>query len=229
MISARCPILSGVLLATLAALLPGCKKDELQGAKAEVEETSVKLDLPPVPDFASPAANPDGTHSVQEMRLKGNKFLDTAVRVKGHIIWIYDCGTSIRTPEMTEAALKKLMADEPERCSRPNYYLGDTPETPADKGIWVVEVPRLPRPDEKKGDPEGSKLAEAAFKAMPEFKLGDQIIVSGNWALTSPKGFRNSDGLLVFGSMENVSTGVAGTPVPGAAPAAPPAPAAPAK
>jgi hypothetical protein len=214
MISARCPILSGVALATLASLMPACKKDELQGAKAEVEETSIKLDLPPVPDFAAPAPNSDGTHSVQEMRLKGNKFVDAAVRVKGHVIWIYDCATAIRTPDMADAALKKLMADEPERCSRPNFYLGDTPDTAPDKGIWVVEVPRLPRPDEKKADPEGSKALEAAFKAVPPYKVGDQVMVSGTWALTSPKGFRNSDGLLVFGTMENVSTGVAGTPPP---------------
>lgn len=223
MISARCSLLPAVLAGALGALSPACKPDELQGAKAEVEETNIKLDLPAVPDFTAPAANPDGTHSVQEMRLKGNKFLDTAVRVKGHIIWIYDCATSIRTPDMTDAQLKKLLTDEPERCSRPNFYLGDAPDTPADKGIWVVEVPRLPRPDEKKGDPEGSKLAEAAFKAMPAFKLGDQVIVSGNWALTSPKGFRNSDGLLVFGTLENASTGQVGTAPPGgAAPAAPP-------
>jgi hypothetical protein len=214
MISARCPILAGGLFAALAVSPSACKKDELQGAKAEVEETSIKLDLPPVPEFAAPAANPDGTHSIQEMRLKGAKFLDTDVRVKGYVIWIYDCATAIRTPEMSEKDLLKLMADEPERCSRPNFYLGDTPETPADKGIWVVEVPRAPRPDEKKALPdEQLREMETQFKAVPLFKVGDQVAVNGKWALTSPKGFRNSDGLLVFATMENLTT-----------PAAPPKP-----
>lgn len=212
MISARCPKLVGVLCASVAVFSLACRKDELQGAKAEVEETSIKLDLPPVPDFTAPAANPDGTHSVHEMRLKGAKFLDTDVRVKGHVIWIYDCATAIRTPEMSEKDVAKLMADEPERCSRPNFYLGDTPDTPADKGIWVVEVPRPPRADEKKALPdEEVKAMQDAFNMVPKFQIGDQVVVTGKWALTSPKGFRNSDGLLVFAAMENLSTPAAPT------------------
>jgi hypothetical protein len=212
MISARCPKLAGVLIASVLALSSSCRKDELQGAKAEVEETSIKLDLPPVPDFTAPAVNPDGTHTVQEMRLNGSKFLDSDVRVKGHVIWIYDCATAVRTPEMSEKDLQTLMANEPERCSRPNLYLGDSPDTPADRGIWVVEVPRPPRPDEKKAMPdELVKEMEDAYKALPPHKVGDQVVVTGRWALTSPKGFRNSDGLLIYSAMDNLS-----------APAAPP-------
>jgi hypothetical protein len=218
MISDRCLRIAAMSsLGLAAALLPSaCKKDELQGAKAEVEETSIKLDLPPVPEFTAPAANPDGTHSVQEMRLKGPKFLDTDVRVKGYVIWIYDCATAIRTPDMSEKDLQKLMADEPERCSRPNFYIGDTPDTVSDKGIWIVEVPRAARPDEKKAlDDATLKEMDAAFKAVPAFKVGDQVVVSGKWALQSPKGFRNSDGLLIFSALE-----VAGAAAP-AAPATP--------
>jgi S-formylglutathione hydrolase FrmB len=214
MIPARCPNLSGVLcVAALVAAGAACKKDELQGAKAEVEETSIKLDLPPVPEFTAPAANPDGTHTVQELRLKGTKFLDTDVRVKGHVIWIYDCATAIRTPEMSEEQLKKVMADEPERCSRPNFYLGDAADTAADKGIWVVEVPRAPRADEKKALPdEVVKEMQTAFAAVPAFKVGDPVTVTGKFALTSPKGFRNSDGLVVFASMTNDAAPAAPAP-----------------
>jgi hypothetical protein len=206
MVSALRPALLVALLA-VAVAAPGCRKDELQGAKAEVSDTSIKLDLPPVPQFSPPGSNPDGTHPVAEMRLKGNKFLDTDVRVKGYVIWIYDCATAIRTPDMSEADLKKLMADEPERCSRPNLTIGDTADTPADKGIWVVELPRPVRPDEKKALPkEAVAEMDAAYKALPPFKIGDQVIVSGKWGLTSPKGFRNSDGLLTYSALENLST-----------------------
>ena len=127
-----------------------------------------------MPEFTAPPT-PDGTHSVQEMRLKGNKFLDSDVRVKGHVIWIYDCGTAIRTPDMTEEELE-FMTDEPERCSRPNFYLGDSPDIAADKGIWVVDVPRVPRPDEKKALPR----AEGARRDRVHGGAGIQ-----DWAIRS--------------------------------------------
>ena len=114
----------GIAMGLALALFSGCTKDKLEGAKAEVEETSIKLDLPPVPEFAMPAANPDGTHSVAEMRLKGNKFLDTEVTVKGHVVWIYDCATALRTPEMTDKELARILEDEPERCSRARLTAG---------------------------------------------------------------------------------------------------------
>ena len=54
--------------------------------------------------------------------------------------------------------------------------------------------------------------------------MGDPVVVTGKWTLTSPKGFSNSDGLLVFSVLENVTTGVAGTPAPTPEGAAAPAP-----
>jgi hypothetical protein len=175
----------------------GCQGEQLAGVKAEVQETSVKLDLPPVPAFQMPAANPDGTHSVAEMRLR-------EVRVKGHIIWIYDCATAIRTPDMNDKELERLLREEPERCERPNLYLGDAPTTPTDKGIWVVEVPRAPRPDELKTLP---KEVLKEWPEVPKYATGDQVILTGTWAVRSPKGFANSDGLLVYGKLEQVGGG----------------------
>ena len=91
----------GVAACLAIATVAGCKKDQLEGAKAEVQKTSIKLDLPAVPDFVMPQPNADGTHSVAEMRLRGNKFLDTEVKVKGYVVWIYDCATANRTPGTT--------------------------------------------------------------------------------------------------------------------------------
>lgn len=215
----------------------GCRKADLQGAKAEVQETSIKLDLPAVPEFSMPQPNPDGTNPVSVMRLKGNKFLDTEVRVKGYVVWIYDCATAIRTPQMDDKEVAKILENEPERCSRPHFTLGDKPDTPPDRGIWVVDVPRAPRKDDKLLGPEIYAQMEAEWKALPPFKLGDEVTVTGTWALVSPKGFRHSDGLLVYKQMVNDTAPVApgpgapGTPAPGgaapapggAAPGAPPA------
>lgn len=198
-----------------------CDDAELKGAEADVKPTSVKLDLPAVPEFNVPQPNADGTHAVAEMRLRGNRYLGTEVKVKGHIIWVYDCATSVRTADMTEEQLKTLLTEQPELCARPNFYLGDTAQTAADRGIWIVDIPRPPREDEKKAlDDVARKEMEAAAAMVPPFKLGDQVVVTGMWELTSPLGFKNSNGLLIFKAMENLTTpsappeGAAATPTP---------------
>jgi hypothetical protein len=213
---------TAVSLPSLAVILfgasSGCKKDQLEGAKAEVQETSIKLDLPAVPEFPIPQSNPDGTHPVSEMRLKGNKFLDTEVKVKGFVVWIYDCATAIRTPDMTDKALAALLENEPERCSRPHFTIADKPDTPPDRGVWVVDVPRPLRKDDKLLGKEIEAQMMAEWKALPPFKIGDEVVVTGKWTLVSMKGFRHSDGLVEYKAMQNLST-----PGP-AVPAAPGAP-----
>src|SRR5688572_20046808 len=100
-VAAAVPILSGSL---------GCSKDQFEGAaKAEVAETNIRIELPAVPEFKMPSPYPDGTHPVAEMRLKGNKMLDTEVRVKGYVIWVYDCATALRTPDMTDKELQRIL------------------------------------------------------------------------------------------------------------------------
>ena len=189
---------TGVALSLALVVAAGCQKDQLQGAKAEVQKTSIKLDLPAVPDFAMPQSNPDGTHSVAEMRLRGNKFLDTEVKVKGHVVWIYDCATAIRTPDMTDKDVARILEEEPEKCNPPHFYLGDKADTPPDRGIWVVDVPRPPRKDDKNLPPEEQAVMAARYKALPPFKLGDEMVITGKWSLESERRFRNSDGLLVL-------------------------------
>ena len=197
------------LASTGLLLLSGviaCEDAELQGAQAEVKETSVKLDLPAVPDFQIPQPNSDGTHSIAEMRLRGNRYLGTEVKVKGYVIWVYDCATAIRTAEMTEEEVKTILTESPERCYRPNVYLGDEATTPADRGIWLVEVPRAPREDEVKTlDDETLQVMQTQWDALPAFGEKDQIVAAGMWEISSPRGFKNSDGLLVYSSLENLS------------------------
>lgn len=195
-------ITSGLLLSGLFA----CSSDELEGAKAEVMETNIKLDLPAVPEFVVPQANPDGSHPVAEMRLNGKSFLNQEVRIKGTVLWIYDCATAIRTPEMSDKDLQNILATEPERCVRPNFIIGEDASSKTERGIRVVEYPRPIRKDEKSalGDELVAEM-EAALAALPEFAVGDEVLVTGMWDLKSPKGFHNSEGLLTYGSMQNLS------------------------
>ena len=218
-------LVTGIAFSLSIVAASGCRKADLQGAKAEVQETSIKLDLPAVPEFAMPQPNPDGTQPVSVMRLKGNKFLDTEVKVKGYVVWIYDCATAIRTPEMTDKELAKILENEPERCSRPHFTIADKADTPPDRGIWVVDVPRPVRKDDKLLGPEILAQMEAEWKSLPPFKLGDEVVVNGTWTLVSPKGFRHSDGLVVYKGMTNNTTGAAGTPVAPAPGGAAPGPA----
>jgi hypothetical protein len=185
----------------------GCSSDELEGAKAEVMETNIKLDLPAVPTFDIPGANPDGSHPVPEMRLNGKSFLDTEVRIQGVVLWIYDCATAIRTPEMTDKDLQTVLETQPERCTRPHFIIGETATTKVERGVEVVEYPRAVRKDEASalGDELVAEM-EAALAALPPFKVGDSVMVTGMWQLRSPKGFHNSEGLLTYGSMVNQTT-----------------------
>ena len=201
----------GVLAISTLALssLAACESEELEGAKAEVMETNIKLDLPAVPAFEIPTANPDGSHPVNEMRLNGKSYLDTELRIKGTVLWIYNCGTAIRTPEMSDKDLKTILETQPERCTRPHFIIGESAGSKVERGIEVVEYPRPVRKDEKSalGDELVAEM-EAALAALPEFKVGDEVMVTGQWSLRSPKGFHNSEGLLTYGSMVNLTVPV---------------------
>jgi hypothetical protein len=205
------------LLGTLAlAALAGCdSKDKLKGPEAEVRKSEMKLSLPAVPAFDLPPSPPDGSHTVKEMRVKGKKLLETDVTVKGVITWAYDCPTAIRQPGMSDKDLQKTIDEDPSRCERPKFYIGDAADTPAEKSVWVVEVPRpyykvelerLPK-DELRNPPPDRCDAKADPKksACPPYKVGDEVEITGTWRLTSPHSERNSDGLLVYKRIKNVT------------------------
>jgi hypothetical protein len=66
----------------------------------------------------------------------------------------------------------------------------------------VVDVPRAARADERESlDPAVVAEMDAAFEAVPPLRVGDRVTVTGTWATVSPKGFRHTDGLLVFKAM----------------------------
>lgn len=202
-------LLAGVACCSLF----GCSKDKLSGPQAEVHKSEVKVTLPAVPDFALPT-NSDGSHSVKEMRVKGKKLLDTEVTVKGYVTWVYDCLTAVRQPDQSEEDAKKAINNDPQLCERQKFYIGDKPDTPAEKSLWVVEVPRpffeieLKRlPKEELKNPPPDKCDDKKKKNCPVYKLGDEVLITGDFKLNSPHSERNSEGLIVYKSMKNVTQG----------------------
>src|SRR5258706_9196195 len=131
----------GVCTISLLSLV-ACGKDKLSGPEAEVKKTEVKVDLPAVPAFDVPPAPGDGSHVVKELRVKGKKLFDTEITVHGFITWVYDCPTAVRKPDEKDADLKKRLDEDPTLCERPKFYVGDAKETPAEKSLWIVDVPR---------------------------------------------------------------------------------------
>lgn len=203
--------------------LAACGKSQLKGPEAEVKAHNVKLDLPAVPAFDLPAASADGTHSVKELRVKGKKMLNTELSVKGYVTWVYDCPTAIRQPGWTDKQTADYIEQNPDKCERPKFYLGDTPDTPPERSLWVVEVPREPSKLERK------RLSRDELKnrpPVPPHAQGDELIVRGEFRLSSPRSERNSDGLLVYKSLKNVTQNWESPDDSGAGAALPPPPAA---
>jgi hypothetical protein len=195
------PALStGVLLA-----LAGCQEPQLKGAKAEVQTDQLKVTLPAVPSFEVPKTNADGSHTIKEMRVAGAKYLKSDVTLHGFVVWAYDCATAIRKSGETDEAVAKRIEEDPMQCRRPAFYLGDDKGTAAERAVWVVEVPRPPTAAEKKNLP---KDAIKNWPPVPVYALGDEVSVTGTWAVSSPHGEGNTDGLLVYQSMKNITQNV---------------------
>ena len=226
-LGSRTSLLAPALLVVVAG---ACEKDQLTGPEAEVSKANVKISLPAVPNFDLPPTPTDGSHTVKEMRVKGKKLLDTDITVKGVVTWAYDCMTAVREPGMSDKDVEKLIEEDPQRCERAKFYIGDAADTPAEKSMWVVDVPRpynkkemkVYRKKEERTDPTKCEPGEKDPKKSrcPPYKVGDQVEITGTWKLSSPHSERNSEGLLVYKKMKNVTQGYE-SPAEAAAPAAP--------
>lgn len=205
----------------------GCSKS-FSGPEegTEVKKAEIKVDLPAVPAFDLPAAPGDGSHAVKELRVKGKKLLDSEITVKGVVTWAYDCMTEIRKPGETDKDVAKAIEDDPTKCQRAKFYIGDDPSTPAEKSVWVVDVPRpLNKLELKNGPKDQLKSLQHMFpegkypdrcdpaekdpkkSICPPYKVGDKVTITGWWKLSSPHSERNSDGLLVYKKMKNETAG----------------------
>lgn len=191
----------------------GCSKDKFEGPAAEVKKTDIKVDLPAVPAFDLPAAPSDGSRTVKELRVKGKTALETDITVHGFITWVYDCPAAVRKANESDKDLQKRLDEDPTLCERPKFYIGDAKDTPAEKSLWVVDVPRpyhkLEMERMKKSErtaPDRCEPKEDPKKTVcPPYSVGDEVIVTGTFKLSSPHSERNSDGLLVYKKLKNVT------------------------
>lgn len=206
----------GTAAATTLVLLAcaACDKDKLKGPDAEVKKTDVKLDLPAVPAFDLPPAPADGSRTVKELRVKGKKLLETDVTVHGFVTWAYDCKTAIRKSDEDDKALQARIDEDPTLCERPKFYIGDTAQTPVEKSLWVVDVPRpynaLEMKRIKKKDRIEPDRCEPDEKDPKKnicgpYNVGDEVEITGSFKTSSPHSERNSDGLVVYKKMKNVT------------------------
>jgi hypothetical protein len=204
------------------ALLGACDKDKFKGPEAEVRKSEAKINLPAVPAFDLPASPGDGSHTVKELRVKGKKLLETEITVKGIVTWAYDCPTAVRQPGMSDKDVQKMIDEDPAKCERPKFYLGDSADTLPEKSLWVVDVPRpynklelerLPRDELRNPAPD---RCDPKKGTCPPYKVGDQVEITGTWKLSSPHSERNSEGLLVYKRMKNVTQAWESAPGAGA-------------
>ena len=195
-------------------LAGACGKDQIQGPAAEVKKTDVKLDLPAVPAFDLPPAPADGGHSVKELRVKGKKLFETDITVHGFITWAYDCATAVRKPDETDKDLQKRLDEDPTLCERPKFYIGDGKDTPAEKSLWVVDVPRpynklemerMKKPERNLPDRCEPNEKDPKKNICPPYTVGDEVSITGTFKMSSPHSERNSDGLLVYKKMKNLT------------------------
>lgn len=142
----------------------------------------------------------DGVYSPLYLRARGTDVLDQKIKVKGTVVWIYDCVADVaaQQPDRSREEIEKLVAKKPELCKRPHFFLGDRKATPKERAVLVVEVPRALRRDERISMP---KDKVDASPEVPSIAVGQEITVEGKWALNSPKGWANPDGLLVYGRL----------------------------
>ncbi len=206
-------ISSAWLIASLIGVA-ACDKDKLKGPEAEVKKSDIKVDLPAVPAFDLPPAPGDGSHTVKELRVKGKKVLDSDITVHGFITWAYDCATAVRKPDESDKDVQKRIDEDPTLCERPKFYIGDAKDTPPEKSLWIVDVPRpynklemerMKKPERNLPDRCEPGEKDPKKNICPPYAVGDEVTVTGTFKTSSPHSERNSDGLLVYKKMTNIT------------------------
>jgi hypothetical protein len=174
--------------------------DRFDPVPPEVDSAKISVSLPAVPGFELPTA-PDGARSVKELRVAGTKLRGQQIKVVGYVTWIYDCVAAVAVPGEKKSQVQKRIESDPTLCERPKLHLADHKGDPANTSIWVVDVPRAPTAAEKKRLP---KAELAAWPAVPKVAVGDKVAITGVFDVRSPHGEVNSDGLVVYASLEHV-------------------------
>lgn len=208
--------LAVLLLATSARASEPMEPDDLPAPKPEIARGEPKVALPRVPGFEPPVIEP-GFHRPRELRLRGAPLRGTEMRVKGYVTSIYDCAAELArsNPDLGRAAILDAIDRDPRHCDQPRFYLGEVKGAPVEASISVVDVPRPPSKPERDSL---SRAELAAWPAVPKIAVHDPVIVTGTWALRSPRGEYDSNGLLVYKALEHIAPGTPSAVGPAAAP-----------
>jgi tetratricopeptide (TPR) repeat protein len=172
--------------------------DDLPGPQPEINRSPAPAELPAIPAFELPAARA-GRHGARELRVHSRGLYGKQLAVEGYVTWIYDCAAELARSnhEASAGEIADAIEATPSLCDAPMFSLGESRQTPRDGSIWVVDVPRP------------SKTGPA----MP-LAVGDYVVVTGTWAVESPRGEHNASGLLVYRAVERQAPpAVAGTPM----------------
>ncbi len=109
--------------AVVALALAGCK-GKGSAVTHDAAPPSIKVPTPPIPAIVELAPNPDGSHSVAELRFgNGRKLRGQQLTAVGHVVWIYDCAE---------------VGSDAGACAPPHFLLG-TKATDID-GLLVAAV-----------------------------------------------------------------------------------------
>ena len=201
---------------------PQVEPDNLPVPPTPLVAQSQTLELPVIPNFELPRTA-GGVHEVRELRVRRRGLLGAELTVRGYVTSTYDCAQALARPGVPANETRRLIDDNPQLCERPKFYLGAGPHSPPEAALWVVDVPR---PANQRERIALSPAQLAARPAAPRLAIGDLVAVTGTFALQSPHGEQNSDGLLVYGNLEHLKPGAhsapAIAPMPPAEPPEPP-------
>jgi hypothetical protein len=170
----------------------------------------VKVNLPPPPNFdaaTAPVQYPTGEYSVYGLRKTMSKVLDKDVRVKGYLLYLYECPPEIRKcneeqdakqkKEKRKAAAKGAppATEAPPAqggcrpCEQPHFFISDAPNGKIERALLVADYPVK---DWKTKKPKPIAV-----------KQGEQYVVTGTFAINSITGFAASNGLIVHKRTED--------------------------
>ncbi len=173
----------------------------------------IKVNLPAAPNFdaaTAPLQHPGGEFSVFGLRKNMSKQLDKDVRVKGYLLYLYECPPEIRKcNEEQDAKAKKerrkalarpasappVAVETPKGgcrpCEQPHFFLSDAPDGKMERALLVADYPIK---DWNSGRPKPLVV-----------KTGEQYVVTGTFAINSITGFGASNGLLVHKRTEDAA------------------------
>ncbi len=166
-----------LMLLGASLLAGGCSNSSGASMGPEPEATAlppIKVDLPSPPSFAaSDIPLKNPDGSFTVRGLRKNKAETIGKEVK---VKAYLLEVYV-CPVCPKGQTCKL-------CDQPHFFIGDKPDTKKEKALMVVDY-LMPK------------------QKPPALTVGKQYDIAGTFSINSPTGFGSSDGLLVFGKMND--------------------------